>query len=415
VANACGTLQWRKDGVNIPGANGSTYTKSGAVAGVGGDGGSYTLVATNPDGSVTSSACVVTVVTDTTRPRVTRVASSANGTTITVQFNETVSAATAENPANYSLAPAVAVSSAVLSGGNTVTLTTGARSVGTAYSLSISGIRDTTFGSNLLDPNPTVVALTTASVVPGAGFGGNWLYNSNNLDGVPWNTVAYVPDATWGSGPAAFGIETGAGVIAAAPTPINTPLSANSVAPGDQLTTTYFRRDITLPALPAGATYVICHYTDDGHITYLDGVEINRFGMPAGAVTFTNRSTGIPNGGEASMRSFAFTATPGPHVLAVELHQAGATSSDVWFDMEVRIVNSATPSLSISRNTTPAGSLRLNWNGDANWQLRSSATVNGLYNNVAIPAGTAQGTFTIPAATATTGNNFYKLDYICLP
>jgi hypothetical protein len=303
----------------------------------------------------------------------------------------------------------------VLGANNTVTLTTAPRSVGTAYSLSIANVTDTSGGANLIDPNPTIIPLTGSSKVAGAEFGSTWLYNSNNLDGVAWNTVAYVPDATWGSGPAAFGIETGAGVIAAAPTPINTPLSANSVAPGDQLTTTYFRRDITLPALPAGASYVICHYTDDGHITYLDGVEIDRFAMPAGAVTFTNRSTGIPNGGEASMRSFAFTATPGPHVLAVELHQAGTTSSDVWFDMEVRIVGNATPTLSISRNTTPAGSLRLNWNGDANWQLRSSATVDGLYNNVAIPAGTAQGTFVIPAATATTGNNFYKLDYICLP
>jgi hypothetical protein len=187
------------------------------------------------------------------------------------------------------------------------------------------------------------------------------------------------------------------------------------VAPGDQLTTTYFRRDITLPPLPAGARYVICHYTDDGFIAYLDGAEIYRWAMPAGAVTFTNRSTGIPNGGEASMRAFSFTSTPGAHVLAVELHQAGTTSSDVWFDMEVRILGGASPSLSIARNTSPAGSLSLGWNADANWVLRSSTTVNGLYNNVAIPAGTAQGTLLIPAAAAGTGNNFYLLDYSCLP
>jgi hypothetical protein len=360
----------------------------------------------------------VTVVADTTRPRVTRVVSSANGTTITVSFNEAVTAASAQNTANYTLVPAVAVSSAVLGANNTVTLTTSARNVGTAYSLRISGVRDVSAAGNLVDPDPTVVSLTTASVVAGAGFGGTWLYNSNNLDSTAgaWKNPGFVPDATWGTGPAAFGIETSAAVIGAAPTPIMTALTANSVAPGDQLTTTYFRKDITLPALPAGARYVICHYTDDGHITYLDGVEINRYAMPAGAVTFTNRSTGIPNGGEASMRSFTFTATPGAHVLAVELHQAGnTTSSDVWFDMEVRIVDSGSPSLSISRNTSPAGSLNLNWNADANWMLRSSATVNGQYNNVAIPAGTAQGTFLIPAGAAGTGNNFYLLDYICLP
>jgi len=410
--NACGTLQWTKNNVDIPGANASTYSVASASPA---DAGTYRLVATNPGGSVTSAGAVVTVSGDTNRPHVTRVASSVNGTTITVQFNEAVSAATAQNAANYTLIPAVAVSSAVLGANNTVTLTTAARSVGTAYSLRIAGITDTAGTPNLLDPNPTIVALTSSSVVSGAGFGGTWFYNSNNLDGVAWNTVGYVPDATWGTGPAAFGIETGAGVIAAAPTPINTALSANSVAPGDALTTTYFRKDIVLPALPAGASYYICHYTDDGHITYLDGVEINRFGMPAGPVTFTTRSTGVPNGGEASMRSFAFTAAPGPHVLAVELHQAGATSSDVWFDMEVRIVNRATPSLAISRNTTPAGSLKVGWNADANWLLRGSATVDGLYNTVAIPAGTAQGMFIVPPAAAGTNNNFYTLDFICLP
>jgi hypothetical protein len=415
VSNACGSLQWTKDGADIPGANSLTYSVSSATPAA--DNGRYALRATNPGGSVTSSECVVTVEPKTSRPRVTRVASSANGTTITVAFNEPVSTASAQNAANYTLTPAVAVSSAVLGANNTVTLTTGARSVGTAYSLRITGVTDISSSANLIDPNPTVVALTTASVVPGAGFGGTWLYNSNNLDSTAgaWNTVGYVPDATWGSGPAAFGIETSAAVIGAAPTPIMTALSANSVAPGDQLTTTYFRRDITLPALPAGARFVICHYTDDGHITYLDGVELYRFGMPAGAVTFTNRSTGIPNGGEASMRSFAFTASPGAHVLAVELHQAGTTSSDVWFDMEVRILGTGTPSLSISRNTPPDRTLNLRWNADANWQLRSSATVNGQFNNVGIPAGTALGNFLIPLPGATNGNNFYLLDYICLP
>jgi hypothetical protein len=409
--NACGTLQWTKNGADIPGANSATYSVASASPS---DAGSYRLRATNPDGTVTSSAAVVTVSGDTTRPRVTRVASSANGTTITVQFNEAVSTASAQNTANYTLTPSVTVSSAVLGANNTVTLTTAPRNVGTAYSLRIAGVTDTAAVPNLIDPNPTIVALTSASIVAGAEFGSTWLYNSNNLDSTAgaWKNVGFVPDATWGTGPASFGIETSAAVLGAAPAPINTPLSANSVAPGDQLTTTYFRKDITLPALPAGARYVICHYTDDGHITYLDGAEINRYAMPAGAVTFTNRSTGIA-GGEATMRSFSFTATPGPHVLAVELHQAGTTSSDTFFAMEVRIVSGAAPSMSISRAGN--GDINLSWPGDANWQLRNSTTVDGLYNNTAIPAGTAQGHLTIPAAAAGTGNNFYQLHYICLP
>ena len=262
------------------------------------------------------------------------------------------------------------------------------------------------------------MALTSSSVVPGAEFSSTWLYNSNNLDSTAgaWKTVGYVPGADWGSGPGSFGFETSAGVLAAAPAPINTPLSANSAAPGDTLTTTYFRKDIMLPALPAGGRYVICHYTDDGHITYLDGVEINRFGMApasAGAITFTNRSTGIPTS-EATMRAFSFTATPGAHVLAVELHQLGVTSSDVFFAMEVRIVLGPSPSLSISRGGSPLATT-LSWNADSTWRLRGDNVVTGPYEDVAVPAGTALGTYVVPAAAATTGNFFYLLDYICLP
>jgi hypothetical protein len=47
--------------------------------------------------------------------------------------------------------------------------------------------------------------------------------------------------------------------------------------------------------------------------------------------------------------------------------------------------------------------------------LRGDSVVTGPYEDVAIPAGTPLGTFTVPAAAATNGNFFYLLDYICLP
>jgi len=410
LSNAwCNTLQWTKDGLDISGAHNLTYTVASATLA---DAGTYRLRIITPDGTLTSSPCVVTVVPDPTGPYVIRVVSSANATNITVQFNELVTRASAQNTANYTLIPTVAVTSAVLGTNNTVTLTTAARSVGTAYSLRIADVTDISGGANPVDPNPTIVALTSSSIVPGAEFGSTWLYNSNNLDGVAWNTAGYVPDASWGSGSGSFGIETSPAVLGAAPAPINTALSANSVAPGDALTTTYFRKDITLPALPAGASYVICHYTDDGHITYLDGVEINRYAMPAGAVTFTNRSTGIANGGEASMRAFTFTVAPGAHALAVELHQAGATSSDVFFAMEVRVVLGPSPPLSISRAGN--GDLNLRWNADGNWRLRSAATLTDPYLDVTIPFGSRLGTFTLPAASVT-NRSFWLLDYTGRP
>ncbi|MBI5386398.1 MAG: immunoglobulin domain-containing protein, partial [Verrucomicrobia bacterium] len=52
------TYQWRKDGVNIPGATGATLTLTAVVVG---DSGSYTVVVSNAGGSDTSDAAILTV------------------------------------------------------------------------------------------------------------------------------------------------------------------------------------------------------------------------------------------------------------------------------------------------------------------------------------------------------------------
>lgn len=52
------TLQWQKGGVNIAGATSATYSIASAVSG---DAGSYTVVATNAGGVVTSTAATLTV------------------------------------------------------------------------------------------------------------------------------------------------------------------------------------------------------------------------------------------------------------------------------------------------------------------------------------------------------------------
>ena len=56
------TYQWRKNGVNIPGATGSSLTLTGVLPG---DGGDYSVVVTNSSGSDTSTAATLTVVLNT--------------------------------------------------------------------------------------------------------------------------------------------------------------------------------------------------------------------------------------------------------------------------------------------------------------------------------------------------------------
>jgi hypothetical protein len=314
--------------------------------------------------------------------------------------------ATAAVPGNYTQ-NGVAASAAVLAAdGRSVTLTTAARTFPTAYTLTITGVRDNRAVPNLIDPNPTVVKITTVSVI--SAWGGAWQYNTNNQDATPnWKSVATGSlDASWLTGNELFGIETSAGIIALFPAPIGTPLLPNTNTPPD-LVTYYFRKDVTLPALPAGTSYAINHFIDDGAVFYLDGVEIGRMNMPAApaAVAYATKAS---TAGEAAFGSLSFSASAGSHVLAVEVHQGGATTStDMLFGAQVVAVPTASPSLTISHVGTNAV---VRWSADTKWELQNSTTsVTGNYGTVGLPAANPLGFY----QTGTTGTNqYFRLHYI---
>ena len=119
-------------------------------------------------------------------------------------------------------------------------------------------------------------------------------------------------------------------------------------------TTTWFRRRFTLTGAP-GTLYsaVLQHAVDDGAVFYLNGVEIHRTNLPAGAlapstaalteVTHPMISSRIPVSGAMLQ--------PGENVLAVELHQAATGPSDAWFMASLSVTGTAPPA--------GAGSLQL--------------------------------------------------------
>jgi hypothetical protein len=78
---------------------------------------------------------------------------------------------------------------------------------------------------------------------------------------------------------------------------------------------------------------------DDGAIVYLNGAEVARSNMPGGTVGhLTPASTGISGADEYTF--YDFTVEPGllhngTNVLAAEVHQSSATSSDLSFDLEL--------------------------------------------------------------------------------
>ena len=232
-----------------------------------------------------------------------------------------------------------------------------------------------------------------------------WKYDTNSQDatltsGTPWYTPAF-NDSAWVTGTGLFGVETSAGTIPLLPAPIATALPVNT----NQFAY-YFRTTINVPSIPAGTEYMLCHFVDDGAIFYVDGVEVSRFNMTNTApVLFGDFASATPPGGDGSTVCVPVNLPAGSHTLAVELHQANATSSDVLFGAELRAVT-LPPTVSIANGPT-AGQATVNWKADSNWELVTADNVLGPYAPV---TNSALGSFTISNVGAT-NQAFFHLRY----
>jgi hypothetical protein len=144
-------IQWQKNGTNVLGATGSSYTTPYLLASD--NGAQFRAVVSFPGVSVTSAPPVsVTVNTDTTKPTVTGAASDDLMHAVTVQFSEPVDPVMALNPANYSISGGVGIVSAVFTADtnlvdnpthDSVRLTTSGQADNTAYTVTVTGVKDT--------------------------------------------------------------------------------------------------------------------------------------------------------------------------------------------------------------------------------------------------------------------------------
>jgi hypothetical protein len=175
---------------------------------------------------------------------------------------------------------------------------------------------------------PEWSALTATLLVP---RGSAWRYRDDGSDqGSAWRAPSF-DDTTWKMGSAQLGYGDGdeATVVSYGPNP------------SPKYVTTYFRRTfvVTDPSLYSQLTLRLLR--DDGAVAYLNGVEIARTNMPAGAIaSATLASTNTPD--ENTFFTFAADAAANPalvrqgtNVLAVEVHQYSPWSSDLSFDAEL--------------------------------------------------------------------------------
>lgn len=137
-------FQWSRNGVAIPGANERVLRVTGDASSAG----SYQVTVSNDFSSVTSASVPVSVIPDTTSPRLVTVVGLAGVNTVRLSFDEALAWASATNVLNYLVEGAVIQRATLSPDGRTVLLNTGPLTRGRAYLVTHVGLRDRSVAGN---------------------------------------------------------------------------------------------------------------------------------------------------------------------------------------------------------------------------------------------------------------------------
>ncbi|TZF96076.1 hypothetical protein FW781_11620 [Chryseobacterium panacisoli] len=154
----------------------------------------------------------------------------------------------------------------------------------------------------------------------------SWKYLDNGSDqGIAWRTTTF-NDASWATGSGQFGFGDGDEA---------TELQSGHI-------TYYFRKHITIPdvnALPQSVILSMIH--DDGAVVYINGTEVLRTMLlpQSGTITYTTgTSEFLPTAQENNFFNYNIPSSyfnTGDNVIAIEVHNQNASSSDVSFDCKI--------------------------------------------------------------------------------
>ncbi len=204
------SYQWRRGGADIPGATDAAYTIPSAS--MSDNGAKFSVFLNGPGGSAASNEATLTVTPDTTAPQVLSAKGSPNLTEVLLSFSEVITSASASAISNYTISSAggsLNVTDATPSpDGRSVVLTTALQTVGTKYTISVSGIQDSAATPNTIAAGSTAVFLPKGKLTE---LNGMIVFEAEsfdrNLDGL------WVPDSTRGtpSGGVSMVVPNGAG------------------------------------------------------------------------------------------------------------------------------------------------------------------------------------------------------------
>jgi acid phosphatase type 7 len=189
--------------------------------------------------------------------------------------------------------------------------------------------------------------------------GAVWKYLDTGADqGTAWRAPAF-NDGGWKTGAAELGYGDGdeATLVGFGP---------NSSA---KYPTTYFRHAFSVadPSAYGGLTLRVLR--DDGAIVYLNGTEVFRSNMPASGVTAATFASSVVF--DANERTYVTAdvnparLVAGTNVLAVELHQSGATSTDVSFNLALTTASGVTVTRGPYLQRGTPSSTRVRWRTSA--------------------------------------------------
>lgn len=184
---------------------------------------------------------------------------------------------------------------------------------------------------------------TTEEILPFKSPGWHYL---NTIDtakrdqGTAWRTAAFVENADWKVGAAELGYGNGD----EATTLEDNPTAGFNAGDTDKFAANYFRRFIELPVVSNIESIEIELLYDDAGVIFLNGQEADRTDNLQSRLQRPELAwdyyPGTGNGNNVT-ETFDLSPNllqPGANLLAVSIHQGTADSSDISFDLQLRVV-----------------------------------------------------------------------------
>ncbi len=213
----------------------------------------------------------------------------------------------------------------------------------------------------LVSPCNGTIGNTSAAApisAPAIARHATWRYSDNDSDqGATWRYITY-DDSSLPSGPAPLGFGD----------PVSTTLNPGVACA--RAMTSYFRHTFWL-AQPSDYSHAyLTMRGDDGYVAFVNGIEVARVNLPSGQISHaTPALVNIGGADETAFTTFSLPASvlsTGENVVAIEVHQSDACSSDLMVDPVLSLAAktpalqaTATPEASASPQAATATPVRL--------------------------------------------------------